>query len=114
MKTNKTRLKSISKVKELCDLVKVCGDAGVLELVYGDTRVIFEPKAKGTNQSSETETVVTREIKQQPEHEINHLMKDTIDLKEDQLSMALIENPADYERLVLSGDLEDDGEETQA
>lgn len=97
------------KVKDICDLIKASGDAKVKELKFGDLHVIFAPEANGlANQDSFTESTVISG--QDFSNEQQAYASDERRIKDLQMELALIENPAEYERMVLAGELED-GEE---
>lgn len=98
------------KIKDICALIRVSGDAKVKELKFGDLSVVFAPEASGlANQVSTQDTNVFSGPIVNDEAEA--FRQDEVKIKDLKLEMALIENPAEYEQMVLAGELED-GEET--
>lgn len=96
------------KLKEICELIKVCGASGVTELKVGELHVQFSSKAHGGSVSSGIELPIIKNTDQLVETEQEVILRDEIKLKQDQLDLALIESPAEYERLLMSGELEDE------
>jgi hypothetical protein len=93
-------VRSKLNVKDLCELIRISGEAGVKELHFGEVRVIFkEEKALVTE--------IPTTIGISPANNVRELERSEQDIREDQLSMALLENPAEYERLLAAGELED-------
>lgn len=91
------------KVKELCELIKVCGEAGVAELKFADLHVTFVLSKAPDEVALGYEQPI---IKDESEAEV--ILRDEVKLKEDQLDLALIERPGEYERMLMSGELEDE------
>ena len=111
----KTSLKSGTKLtaentlllSELPAILKVCRQFHVTTLQFGDIYVEFGEVAVGEapkrkKSSSLTEKVISA---QQEEAQKSHLQQE-ISLKEEELSQMLIENPSEYERLIMSGELD--------
>ena len=86
-------------IKGICDLISVCGKSGVTELSFDTLKVSF-------SHSKTLEENAPIVLSGRPEPENFEQIEQ--DLKEEHLSMALIENPAEYERLAAAGELEDD------
>lgn len=94
------------KAKEVIALVKACGAAGVAELSIGELSIRFStttPVAETTSTNHQIVSVPTG----QPEDPVHAFERDEQQLKEEQLDLMLIENPAKYEELLMAGDLED-------
>lgn len=92
------------KVTELSKLIRICGKAGVAELKIADFHVTFS-KSKAPDEVAsglEQPSFIT------DEKETDILLKDEIRLRADQLDLALIERPHEYEQMLFSGDLEDE------
>lgn len=101
---------------EIARLVKACAEAGVQELKLGELHVLFkadqkaddflvaqtpEPTKKRRKRSSKTEAFdVVEDQMDLPFDET-----DEIRMKEDQMDLLRIENPAEYERLLAMGEL---------
>jgi hypothetical protein len=84
---------------ELCELIKSCAEHGVSKLTLGELMIefgkipepVYVPTLANVQANSEAEKVA--------------LLDAEVDVKEDQLSQMYIEDPANYERLLLQGDL---------
>lgn len=92
------------KLKELCELIKVCGASGVSELKLQDLTIHFKSKAPDAVASG----VELPLFNQETEQEV--ILKDEVKLKQEQLDLALIESPAEYERLLMSGELDEEAQ----
>jgi hypothetical protein len=89
-----------NQISQICKLIEVCGNCGVSELRFENLHVIFN-----NNKTVDMEIPATIGIA--PENNVKEIEKSEQDIREDQLAMALIENPAEYERLITAGELED-------
>lgn len=99
------------KIKDICALIKICGESKVKELKFGDLHVVFAPEALG--QANQVLAQSTKVFSGQVvSDEAEAFQQDEVKIKDLKLEMALIENPAEYEQMVLAGELED-GETTQ-
>ncbi len=80
---------------DICSIIKVCGEAGVVDFQLGSIRVLF----KGNP------------LFEAPVQPLDQLFeevgttRDEVTLKEERLAHMDIENPQEYERLLMSGDL---------
>ena len=90
------------KVKEICELIKVCGESKVKHLRFETLQVEFLSEAMGAVVSGVELPSDLVGIDESP------ILKDEIKTRQDQLDMALIESPSEYERLLMSGDLDDE------
>lgn len=101
----------------MCAIIKACTEARVAVLKFGPLEVQFhqqvEPLAFANGpqgwqrvQPTQPEAEISDEQRQQMEEEA--LDRDEIRLKEDQLDQMLIEDPAEFEKLVAQNELEDD------
>jgi hypothetical protein len=88
-----------SRIKDIGDLIKICGESGVGELRFEELHVIFKD-----NRTVGVEIPNTIGIT--PENNVKEVEYTEQELKEDQLAMALIEQPSEYERLIIAGELE--------
>jgi hypothetical protein len=102
MRSTKKGLKSY----DICNLIKTCSVSGVLELNYGELHIKFaskdieapsEPAIAGRKSDATKSTVI----------EQDSIEQDELKTKQDQLDLMLIEDPAEYERLLIAGELED-------
>lgn len=103
-------MKSNMELKDLCQLIRECGRAGVTELTLDPVRVVFSPKP--TEQEKNTSiawapAAKTSAATNSPEQNELDLMRAELSLREDQLANVLLEDPAEYERLMMAGELED-------
>lgn len=98
------------KISHLCDLIKACSEAGVSELQFDNLRVTFNSKSSDTKrqepQIQEYETPVFPEIVEAKQAERQAISAEELNLREDELAMKLITDPAEYERLLVSGELD--------
>lgn len=100
--------------KEVCQILKVCVRSNVKELRLGELTVsFFDPKGP--------QAEIMPQVVQDPESlsKMNNIDKSTREtleyrLKQDQLEQMAIEDPVEYEKLQLSGDLEDRDAEPEA
>lgn len=102
METHKKKERQLT-TKNLCALIKVCGENFVTELRFGDVQVLFSRKPL------EEPTFITPEqaIAGQSKSEIEAREEKTLLAEEDEHSELLLTDPAKYERLMQQGDLED-------
>lgn len=97
----KLYLKSI----EICAIIKACSDNGVTELKFGDLQVSFVKKV--TQAAGPTASIPDTEISDQIEKSsVERMVKEEHQLRDDELEHMLVENPQQYEALMLRGDLE--------
>lgn len=88
------------EIDKLCALIKTCGESGVSEISFDTLHVKFAPTPPATKR----EVVTFAEA--DPLQEQHAILKDTLSLREDDLAMKLITDPAEYERLLVAGELE--------
>jgi hypothetical protein len=95
---------------ELCSLIKECASSGVSELTLEPFRVVFSEQKKEATTTPPAyfyaQTSVEQDRQKLDDDEV--LLKEELRLREDQLSNALLEDPAEFERLLMAGELEDD------
>lgn len=90
-------------ISQLCDLIKTCGESGVSELSFDTLHVKFARTSPATKRE-EAQAMV--QAVADPVQESRDLLQETITLREDDLAMKLITDPAEYERLLVAGELE--------
>ena len=101
--------------KEICAIVRVCVKSNVKELCLGELKVsFFDPN--GTQK-----VAIMPQVAQDPESlskmkELDQKTLEALELeaKQDQLDEMLIQDPMQYEELVLAGDIEDRDAQSQA
>lgn len=94
------------EIKQLCALIRACGESGVSELSFDTLHVKFGPKH---TPATKREDDVTAPSVADPVQESQDLLKETLMLREDDLAMKLITDPAEYERLLVAGELDGEG-----
>lgn len=104
---NKRQLLS---TKEVCRIIKLGKKAGLSELKFGELHVSFkspiEQVAKATMRQPRIPSVPVKAPTENTQKEA--LAQDELRLREDQLAMALIEDPVRYEQLLRDGELSDE------
>lgn len=95
--------------KDIVVLIRACKGMGVTELKFGSLHIRFSEQV--------TQEKPRDQVPKIPVETINQIEDETLesqesDIKQTQLELMLIENPAEYERLVQSGEL-DDREDTE-
>ncbi len=105
-KADKTAL----SVDEICRIIELCGRTGVAELKFGGLQVRLvhtvpflrpEEPAPETVPTSAPDTAISAQV------EKDALVEAELELREDQLHRLAIEDPVEYERMKLSGDIVD-------
>lgn len=89
--------------EEICAIVKACGEAGVSRLCFGPLDVQFKC-SPDTEKPHEQTIVVTDPVLQEEVTKVE-TERDELAHKEEMLAQLEIENPAEYERQMLAGDL---------
>lgn len=112
--------KCLFTAEELCGIIKACGEAQVVELKLGDLYVRFgqqpvpEAPANEVQSPAPTPEAAISATQNELEKEAERaLTQDEVKLREDQLDMALLENPLLYEELIAKGEVEDDGDDEE-
>jgi hypothetical protein len=108
--------------QDVCLIIKSCGEAGVSSLSWGELHIQFglQPPGRSLGSNQETETILTpteaaiSETQEQLAQESLERAED--ELRAMQLELMKIENPAEYERLVFDGKLDEvvDGSDEEA
>lgn len=106
--------------EDACRIIEVCGKSNVSELRFRGIHVRFgrpTESFQGTGVPLEAPLGMEQAISPYPDTEIsrepepqneNSLLDEELRLKDERIAMALLENPAEAERLLLQGDLEDE------
>jgi hypothetical protein len=98
-------------LKQICELIKISGEAKVTELKFQDLHVFFAPQGPvaAIQGSHNQELVLTHGNDIESEQVL--IEKEGAKVRQDQYDMALLENPAEYERIeyerLMAGDLGD-------
>ena len=87
---------STETIDSLCKLIQTCGKSGVSELIYENIKVAF----KSETMPRMLEPMVSK-------LEPSNSPAIASDSRMTQLDQALIEDPIEYERLLISGELDD-------
>jgi hypothetical protein len=104
---------------DICAIIRQCGESGVSELTFGSLSIRFASENKRGDLSSPeiahhgishstTDYIFDDSFKKSDEEDKRILEEEEIRMREDQLSMALIEDPAQFEKLLAAGDLENE------
>lgn len=94
--------KVFTRATELCDILRECKKSGVSWFKWGDLEVRFGT----TSQSGRQIKISEKAISESEKIEIQAIEQQEILTKEDQLDHMLIEDPYQYEKLLLAGELE--------
>lgn len=98
---------SVAQVKAI---LKACSESGVTSLKWGDLQVEFGPKSPAQEQVSDLPLPVAAEIAAFQEKEAEKaLLRDEIAHREQQIAMAVLEDPTLGEEMLIQGELDDDG-----
>jgi len=109
MSNTVTNSKELS-AEEVCSILRVCGEAKVSVLKFRDLYVKFGGTAESQKNDVPSALPIT------PEAEISDnskqvafeaIEKEMVLTKEERLALLQIEDPLEYERLVVNGELED-------
>lgn len=96
---------------EVCRIIETCNVNGVGELTFsGLTLKMGRPTQTAPAPGPDLVDTVTQEQIQMIQKEISaeDLLAEEIDTRQEQLAQMLLEDPAEAERLILTGELEDD------
>lgn len=91
--------------------MRACVNSKVIEFRYGDLNILFEDSHK---EAAIPQAVPVTRAVQQAQQQVDINTIETLEgiIKEDQLEQMMIEDPLEYERALLSRELEDiDGKE---
>lgn len=95
--------------QEICAIIKECARQNVAEMTYGELHVKFQPLGERVEMHLEPSMKRVRvPAKTLEKIETEAIKTGELAVKDDDLAAMLIEDPAQYEKLVLQGDLTDD------
>jgi len=91
--------------KQICDIIKYCKDSGVISLEFRDLKVKFSDQGE---HYTDDEAYIYDSKSEGSENQIHEdtILQDEIDIREDQLAMADVENPELYDELRELNELE--------
>lgn len=107
------------KSEEVCAIIRACGESGVRVLKFAELYVQFGPKAEPERQSPDPR-VMDKAKSEEPSSTDTEMSATAIQIdqetlakledqaKRERVQRLMLENPGEYERLLSSGDLEDD------
>lgn len=95
--------------EEVCTIIRQCGESHVSVLKFGALEVAFHDQVKPPEYTPPLFSHPEAEISENPaanqiEQEAIHA--DELQVKLDRLAMMMVEDPAQYEKLLIDGDLE--------
>jgi hypothetical protein len=95
--------------EQICHILKACGESGVSKLKFAGLEAEFYKIAQSDILFPDAQPLPEAEISQAQaaESEKEGLRWDEIRLKTERLAAMLVEDPAQYEKLLLDGDLTD-------
>jgi hypothetical protein len=85
---------------DICSIVKICGESGVVEFTLGKLKVTFKDTR---TQAIEPAESISQEQQDAVVEEVTE--RDELAHKEAMLAQMEIEDPVEFERLMTSGDL---------
>ena len=93
--------------EEIVKIIDACAKRKVVKLKLGDLELDFQPRptqspAMGPATPAPSPQVLAEQIQEQE----RSILKDETDVKEEQLAELQLTNPAEYERLILAGQIE--------
>lgn len=91
---------------DICKIIKSCAENGVSEFIF-DTLNIEFGKYKKNDPESITVPILTQEAHDKMDKQT--LVEEEIKIKEEQIQMLMIEDPAKAEEMIANGDFDDDG-----
>jgi hypothetical protein len=97
-------------LNDVCALLRACSEARVTELKFGTLQVLFAPAEMGREQLQPMQDLVqpsAADIDSSPEAR-EAFANEVRRTKQERLALMAVEDPAELERLILSGDLTDD------
>jgi ribosomal protein L15 len=86
----------------ICNIIEACSHASVSEFIYGGLTIRF-----GNLQTANHDSLPQDISSQVSTANAETLLDGEVNLREEQLSAMVIENPVEYEKLLLDGDLSD-------
>jgi hypothetical protein len=94
--------------KEIKDIVKLCAENGVSRLKLGEIEVVFSENAQFSQKIPKKSQKVRDNPEKRTEVEQDAIGRAEVKLKEEYVDNLLLEDPAEYERLAIQGELSDE------
>ena len=98
--------KKTLKNTDVCNIIRTCKAAEVTELKFGDLHILWGKKALLGNVEDANALAAEEMAEAQKKIEDKELEIQDLENKENLLELLKIEDPAEYERMILSGELE--------
>ena len=92
-------------IEKLSELIKTCGASNVSHLKFGELEVTFS-SSHCDQQTTASQSATLGTLADESTEQI--AIKDEVDANQELLAMAILEDPAMYEKLLMSGDLENE------
>lgn len=112
MPWEETQAKNLT-ASEICSIIKECARQNVAEMTFGELHVKFQPLGERIEVPgpSANHLRVRVPAKTLEKIETEAVKQGELAVKEDDLAQMLIDDPAQYEKLLLQGDLTDDADD---
>jgi hypothetical protein len=96
--------------KDICEIIDACGKSGVLEFNYQDLRITFQARKNDGQEEPyyQSPGPVTEIASNKFDERI--IQQDELAVKDDELALMRIEDPLAYERLLMTRELETEGD----
>lgn len=104
--TNKRVLKRCLQASDVCAIIKTCKESNVSKLQFGDLQVDFTFHVEQFEAHPITGEAPLEQLIEKQEKDT--LEKEAMQSKSERLALMAIEDPAEYERLIMAGELEDE------
>lgn len=98
-------------VKEIKEIIKTCAESGVESIKIGETTIVFHKYAENTPEVIIPDKKVKDNPKKRIEVEQESIDRTEIKVKEDYIDNLLLEEPSEYERLQIQGELSEETHE---
>ena len=97
--------------QEICDIIKICGESGVLEFNYQDLRIVYkDSKPISVKEDAPQFAPGQDAVIYNPDNDLDLITEREANVKEDQLSHMHLRDPLQYEEMLLSEDIIDEEE----
>ena len=92
--------------KEICEIILLCSNSGVIEFNYDNFRIVFQ--ARKIDGEEELQSQSPGPVTAIPEDAFNSsiITQDELSVKDDELSLMQIEDPLGYENMLVQRELE--------
>lgn len=95
---------------EICEIIRACGEAGVVELKFHDIHLKLIPQIERKQEKPSPSSLPATEIAEPNHEKLNEraLLSEELTVKEDQLADLAITDPFQAEQLRLAGEIDDE------